>query len=377
MIEQVTYPYQPDFAPPPGDTILELLEEQGMTQSELAQRMGRPLKTINEVVRGKKTLTPETALQLEKVLGTPARLWLKLEQNYREHLARQAENEVLQEQLGWLDHFPIKEMLKRSWLPPAPNKSHLMADVLQFFGIASPDSWKDIWSGSLVSYRKTAAYESSDYALSVWLRQGELEAQDIDCTPYDQAVFKKLLLNEIRSLTREMPDTFGPKLVELCASVGVAVVFVPQVAKARVSGATRWLSKEKALIQLSLRYKTNDHFWFTFFHEAGHIVKHGKRDVFIDVEDGEHDAKEQEADQFAAETLIPANQYARFVRKNKRVSGKTVKQFAKETGIAPGIIVGRLQYDERLPYTHLNGLKVKFEWAEQNTQEPANGQSNQ
>ena len=370
MIDQVTVAYQPDFVSPPGDTILELLEEQNMTQSGLAQRMGRPVKTVNEIIHGKKSLTPETALQLELVLGAPARIWLNLEQQYREHLARQAEDEALQEQLDWLALFPVKDMQNKGWLPTTTNESELLVALLQFFGLANPNSWEDIWSGCLVNYRKTSAYESTDYALSTWLRQGERQAQTIRCAPYDVTAFMQLLQNEIRLLTLETPAVFESELVNLCARVGVVVTFVPQVTGARVSGATRWLNKEKALIQLSLRYKTNDHFWFTFFHEAGHIARHGKRAVFIDSENGVSDGKEQEADEFARDMLVPPKLYRQFVNKNKKISKTAVLQFSKNIGIAPGIVVGRLQHDGMLPYTHLNGLKGKFSWAEYHESQP-------
>ena len=357
MIKPTTT-YQPDFVTPPGDTILELLEERGMTQSELAQRMGRPIKTINEIIHGKNALTAETAIQLERVLGTPASFWLNRERIYREYLARKVADQTLQAQQDWLDNFPLKVMQERGWLPDTRYRSELLVALLQFFGLAAPDNWEDIWSGCLVRYRKTAAYESSDYALSVWLRQGELEAQTIACAPYDEALFKQLLAQEIRALTCETPDVFVPTLLELCATAGIAVVLIPQVTGARVSGAARWLSKDKALIQLSLRYKKNDHFWFSFFHEAGHILKHGKRDVFIDLEDGDEDQKEEEANQFAADMLIPPSAYERFVQGNGKLSKSAVRQFAAEVGIAPGIVVGRLQHDHYLPYSHLNDLNA-------------------
>jgi HTH-type transcriptional regulator / antitoxin HigA len=361
MAEQLNLPYEPDFVSPPGDTILELLEERGMTQSELAQRMGRPVKTINEIIHGKAMLTPETALQLEKVLGTPARLWLALEHNYREHLARQAEDESLQAHKGWLDNFPVKEMQKCRWLPQEKDKSRQLFTLLRFFGLATPDSWEDIWAKNLVNFRKTAAFQSSDYALSAWLRQGELKAQNIPTCPYDKAAFRSLLNNEIRSLTCDRSGGFD-QLVDLCANVGVAVVFVPQLREARVSGAARWLSPQKALIQLSLRYKRDDQFWFSFYHEAGHILQHGKRDIFIHLGEKGEGGKEEDADDFAADTLIPRREYEHFVHGCEYFSKENVKRFADEIGVAPGIVVGRLQYDRHLPHSHLNDLKVKYEW---------------
>lgn len=78
-----------DLAIPQGELLEEELAERGMSQIELAQRMGRPRQKINEIIRGKRAITPETALQLEQVLGIPARLWLGLETDYRLTLARQ------------------------------------------------------------------------------------------------------------------------------------------------------------------------------------------------------------------------------------------------------------------------------------------------
>ena len=364
MAKQETYTFEPDFVSPPGDTLLELLEERRISQSELARRMGRPIKTINEIIRGRTVIMPETALQLERVLRTPARFWLKREQLYREHLARRAANKVLQAQQGWLLHFPIQQMQRCGWLPTDVEGVHLLVALLQFFGIAEPESWEDIWSDSLVNYRKAEAYESSDYALSVWLRQGEIEADEVQCAPYNKTAFKQLLKKEIRALTCLPPEQFQPQLVELCATVGVAVVFVPQVAGTQVSGAAYWLMKDKALIQLSLHYNTNDQFWFTFFHEAGHILRHGKREVFIDIKSEDSNKKEREADRFAEDMLIPARDYAAFVRRNKEMSQTIVSDFAQEVGIAPGIVVGRLQQNGDLPDTELNELKEEFAWVE-------------
>lgn len=362
------YVDETNFVSPPGDTLLELLGEQGMSQAELAQRMGRPTKTINEIIKGKTAITAETALQLEKVFSVPARFWLAREQDYREFLARQAENEELQAYQGWLNHFPTKKMQELGWLPSLPNPQELLVALLQFFGLSHPDSWEDVWKNCLVSYRKTAAYQSSDYALAAWLRQGEIEAQAIRCAPYDKKGFEKRLY-EIRALTYETNlDAIRSQLAEICATVGVAVVVVPQVDGARVSGAARWLDKERALIQLSLRYKTDDQFWFSFFHEAGHILLHSKRELFLDMADeGDSTAEnEAEANRFAANMLIPAAEYEPFVNGfgGRHFSQKAVEEFAQRVGIAPGVAVGRLQHDEHLPRTNLNGLKKKLAWGD-------------
>jgi hypothetical protein len=148
-------------------------------------------------------------------------------------------------------------------------------------------------------------------------------------------------------------------LKEMCAAAGVVVAFVPEPPKIRTSGATRWLKPDKALIQLSLRFKWANSIWFTFFHEAGHIVLHGKKDVFL--EDGERTVHEEEADRFARDILIPPNELDRFVRTTS-LTASTIQSFAKSIGVHPCIVVGRLQYDKRLPFHALTDLKPRFIW---------------
>jgi HTH-type transcriptional regulator/antitoxin HigA len=367
MTNQVKLPYQPDLVSPPGETLLDLLEEQEMSQTELAKRMGRPVKTINEIAQGKAALTPDTALQLEKVFGTPARFWLNREQAYREFLARQLDAIKLNDWVDWIKKFPVADMRKKGLISATRKPQEIVVELLQFFCIANPDAWKDVCAVDFASFRQAGQYQPDAYALSVWLRQGELQASEIDSLPYDKQAFRELLQTELRTFTLQTPSEFAEKLIEVCAGVGVAVVYVSQTQGTHVSGAARWLTKDKALIQLSLRYKRNDQFWFSFFHEAAHILLHGKKETFIDTgEDAEkHDEKEAEANKYAADTLIPPAEYKTFVAKIKPgryPSRVAVERFSNQLGIAPAIVVGRLQRDRHLEYRHLNGLKQKFEW---------------
>ncbi len=354
--------YLPEVVSPPGETLLEMLEERGMSQVELAERTGRPKKTINEIIKGKATITPATALQLERVLGAPASFWNKREQHYRESLARQAERDSLEGQVSWLKQFPIKEMVEFGWLREYPDPVEMLEQVLNFFGIATPTQWQKIWETG-TAFRQSAVFESDPFAVSAWLRKGEIEAQQLDCAPYNSDQFLSAL-QRVRELTTQPPEVFHPEVMRVCADVGVAVAFVPELPKVRVSGATRWLTPHKALIQVSLRYKTDDQLWFTFFHEAGHILKHGKRDVFIE-NDGEHDEREEEANQFAADFLIPPAEYRFFTPRAGHYSKVEIGDFATRLGIAPGIVVGRLQHDGKLPVQNCNDLKQHFEWANQ------------
>ena len=352
--------YMPDFVSHPGETLLETLEAMGMTQVDLAERTGRPTKTINKIIHGKTAITPETALQLERVLGTLARFWINRERHYRESLARAQEREELQGQVDWLKNIPVKAMNNLGWISAFENKVDQLVEVIQYFGVSSPAQWESLWMGEDVSFRQSPSFESEPGAVSAWLRRGELVARDTDCRPYNETGFREAL-TVIRSLTTLPPQEFIPAMREICAEVGVVVALVPELPKTITSGATRWLSPDKALIQLSLRYKRDDQFWFTFFHEAGHILLHGKRDVFIEEEKVEN-GKEEEANQFSANFLIPAKEYAQFMPIGRHYSQEDVLDFASQIGIAPGIVVGRLQKDKKIRYSHLNGLKLPLSW---------------
>jgi Zn-dependent peptidase ImmA (M78 family) len=165
----------------------------------------------------------------------------------------------------------------------------------------------------------------------------------------------------VRPLTKENPETFERQLVELCAAAGVAAVFVRELPGTHISGAAYWLSNEKAIIMLSLRHKTDDHFWFTFYHEAGHILSQDKKGIIVDAKDFYGNEHDDEANIFAADFLIPPKEYDQFILANPRIDEKLISQFAARLGIAPGIVVGRLQKEGRLQFSWHNGLKRRFE----------------
>ena len=361
MGSEKLFEYTPDYAVLPGITIQETINALGISQAELANRMGRPKKTINEIIKGKASVSPETALQLERVLGISATFWNNLERNYQEALAAEHERKGLEADIAWLKSFPIKTLISLGIVSEVDDKVRQIQEILSFFGVSSRMIWESIWLAPEGVFRKSSAFIASPYSVATWLRLGELAAQRIDCAPYDRNRFR-MALRQIRNLTIEPPDSFHPQMVQLCAESGVAVVFIPELPKIRASGYTRWLNPRKALIQLSLRYKTDDQLWFTFFHEAGHILLHGKKDVFIEEEGASGgDLKEEEANRFAANSLIPKHDLRLFMKTGK-VSKAAIRKFAKVQGIAPGIIVGRLQHEEYLPYSHCNDLKKYIEW---------------
>lgn len=360
MDNRVVNAYKPDYVVSPGEVLEFELDMRGMKQQELAKRTGLTPKHIGALVNSKSSITPETAIKLERAIGMPAQYWMNLETQYQEVLARAAEEKKLTRDLDWLRRIPVAAMIQKGWIEKCKDPKEQLVHVLQFFGIASVEQWDDMWPNLAVAYRQHGQHQISPEALSAWLRQGEIEARGISCAPFDRSNFRHAL-DEIKKLTTSHPHVFIPKMKELSALAGVAVVFVPSLPKTAVSGATRWVATNKAIIQLSLRYKTDDHLWFTFFHEAGHILLHGKKELFLEGMNGLDSEKENEANEFSENELIPRKVLNVFVQDN-RLTKENIKRFAQEIKIAPGIIVGQLQHKELLLQSHCNELKQKFEW---------------
>ena len=356
--------YIPDAVSPPGATLLDLLDDRGLSQAELAARTGRPRKTINEIIQGKAAITPDTALQLERVLGTPADFWLTRETQYQAHTARMREAERLAADAAWLDEIPLKELQKRKLVEKSKDPARLMGQALAFFGVVSPAQFREVYTSPQAQFRQSSAFDIDSGAVAAWLRLGEIAAQAIYCAPFHEERFRAELV-QLRALVREEdPAVFIPNLRRRCADAGVAVVFIPEIKGCRASGVTRWLTPRKALVQLSLRYKTNDHLWFTFFHEAAHILLHGKREVFLEGRPGTS-KEEEEANIFARDLLIPPDAYRR-IEGVRPMTHDAIVRFADEIGIHPAIVVGRLQHDGHVPHHHFKNLKVSYRW---NTEE--------
>ncbi|MCX6095003.1 MAG: HigA family addiction module antitoxin [Candidatus Bipolaricaulota bacterium] len=360
-MSKTRYAFTPDYSVPPGEILAEMLEARQLSQAELAARCELSEKHVSQIITGKASITSDTALLLERTLGVAASLWLNLESSHRLYLARQAERTKLEEYASWAAEFPRRELAARGYVASARTAEERVKGLLGFFGVTSPDAWERQYAQLAVAYRGTEAFARSREAVAAWLRIGEIDASRIDTAQYDRAAFRGGL-QEIRGLTRLDPAQFEPRMVALCQAAGVALVFVPELPKTRLSGATRWLSADRAMIIQSLRYRTDDQFWFTFFHEAAHILLHGKRTIFVDEAGAEKTAAEDEADRFAADLLIPPAAYRQFVE-GAPPSRARVEKLANRLGIAPGIVVGRLQHDGAVPFNWFQDLKRAVQFA--------------
>ena len=242
--------------------------------------------------------------------------------------------------------------------------------LLNFFGVASPDSWNAVWKASAVAYRQTRKFKTRQETIAAWVREAELVARELDVVQFDERRLRSSF-DELRRLTRKSAEEIMDPIQNLCAAAGVAVVLVPELPHTGISGCARWLTDKKALVGLTLRYKTDDQLWFTLFHEIGHILLHrNKRSFIVDnaVEDlGDHVVDpemqqfETEAKRFAADLLIPPRALSDFIRK-EAFTNDSIHDFAEAVGVGPGIVVGRLQHEGLLAPHQGNTLKQKLNW---------------
>ena len=352
----------------PGETVMDHLDFHEWSQRELARRTGLTPKTVSEICNGKAPITPNTALALEKVLGRPAHFWLNLQMVFSEAMARSRQLSKASDWSEWAKRFPLRDM-RRLRFSLSSDRSE--ADVLlSFFGVSSPDTWKSVWDCASVTYRQTRKFHTSEESIAAWVRETELVASGLEVAAFDE---HRLLssIEHLRSLTRTRADEAMEPVQQICAAAGVAVVWVPELRHTGISGCARWISDKRALIGLTLRYKTDDQMWFTFFHEIAHVLLHRHKHDFVldnaatDLSDGVVDPEmqqlEMEANQFAADTLIPPQMLGDFLRRQS-FTNDSIHDFAETLSVGPGIIVGRLQHEGILARYEGNALKQKISW---------------
>lgn len=350
-----------NYAVPTGDFIRDWLDENSMSQAEFARRLNVSPKHVSLLLNGVAPLSQDIALKVESVTGIPARIWNSYEAVYRGDLARLAGEREWAAEFEKFSSLPLGELRKRGWLTADPaDRAGVVGEILRFFRVADFSSWSKVWLVPQAAYRQSKVHASSTEAIATWLRLGEIKAEELSLAPYDREALTSAI-PELRSLSRKSVGEWESELKSLASSVGVAVVFVPDIAGTRCYGATRW-SHGNPIVQLSLRGKKDDQFWFTLFHELGHVLLHPRSAVFIDHENGvSARPEEEEADQFAVDTLIPPEKALDLPRGRNLAA---VRRFADEVGVSPGIVLGRV-HRETGDYGWGHSLKVTLKFAEE------------
>ena len=360
--------FYPDWASAPGETIADILDERDISVDHFAELMNWADEDITDLLQGRATITISAARQLSQVLGASLEFWMSRDFHYRQNVRR-----LNLDGQEWLRRLPLGDMINFGWLGRAPHPADELASCLQYFNVSNVSEWTSNYQalGRAAAFRTSPSYDSRTESVATWLRQGEIQAENIACSPWNPGQFKDSLLY-VRELTLEKdPTKFIPQLQRVCSQSGVAVVVVRAPTGCTASGAARFTSEDKAILQLSSRYLTDDHFWFTFFHEAGHLVLPSQKSFYvnspqdadaclIDHSDVAETPREEEANQFAARTLIPEEFESQLMRLRPR--RMAVARFASEVGTSPGVVVGQLQHHRRIAFNRMNGLKRRFKW---------------
>lgn len=339
------------IATPPGATIKEQLEDRGMTQKEFAKRMDMSEKHISKLINGETQLTAKTANKLEMVLGVPAHFWNNLEAIYREKLEKVEEENALDEEKNIAKLFPYNEMAKSNWVAPAKRIEEKVIGLRKFFEISGLKMLENRSLLPKVAFRRLGDSVKSEYASFAWAQAAKIQAREqiVSAQNYTKLANS---ISQIRAMTTVEPEIFCQQLVNVLADCGVAIVFLPHLKGSYLHGAS-FIDNNKIVLGVTVRGKDADKFWFSLFHELGHILLgHLNLDEITADE-------ESAADDFAKECLIPTAPFENFVS-NNNFDEVSVRRFAKTVGVDVGIVVGRLQKEEYISFNSLNHLKTQY-----------------
>lgn len=348
----------PRWASAPGTTIASALSERHISTADFAEMMNISQSDVERLLEGEVAITVAVARRLSEVIGASSTFWLTREAQFVEDRARVEADQ-------WAQRLPVSQMATFGWIERPQTWQEQIDACLDFFDVPDVDAWEERYDREVVAahYRTSPTFDLDSAATTAWFRAAERVVERRRALPqFDKKSFGAVL-TEIRSLSRERdPERFVPELVAMSAGCGVYVVVVPSPRGCPASGASRRY-RGRPLIQLSARYLTDDHLWFTFFHEAGHVLNHRLEQGFIDTfETGEVNRFEEEANEFASECLL--GPYGADLRRSTggQWSHREVIRRAQELGISPGVLVGQLQHSGALPMTYLNGLKRRYRW---------------
>ncbi len=340
---------------PPGEFIRDELEARDWTQADLAAIMNRPVQAINEIVSGKKAITPETAVGLSQAFGTTPELWLNLEVGYRLSLVDSGDDTVARKAKIY-NFAPVSDMIKRGWLDENLSIDDLEKKLTSFFQVQSLD---EAPSFSFAA-RKTTSYQKQTPGEWAWIFRAVHLASSLKVRPFSRAHFPEML-SQLKNLASNPEDIrHAPRVL---ASAGIRFVIVEHLPGSRMDGAAFWFSDKEPVIAISLRFDRIDWFWFTLGHELGHIDQ--GPDAFVDTDlttdtGGERSDAERLADDFASALTIPPDELSDFITRTKPLfSKKRIAGFAARIGVHPGIVIGQLQYLKHIPYSHSREMLVK------------------
>lgn len=352
---------RPDWVSPPGDTIVSLLEQGELTLEDLAERIGKTKSVTQRLLDGKHTIDVELARRLSDVFGASENFWMAREHDYRASI--EAPKQVRVKSFDDLiSTLPFPEMRKFGWIRNVRSREDKIAESMEFFGVSTIAQWQGRYENAFqgAAYRRATAYASCEIATTAWLRQGEIETQADEVAEWSPEQLKRELAGFRRLTWYKSPSLFLPKLKEGLARAGVKFAIVRAPKGCLASGAVRILADDTPHIQLSFRYLSDEQFWFSLFHEVGHLVLHFDKMPILENTELKEEQCEVEANEFASQVIVPMMYQEELL--GLAASKPLVIDFARKIGIAPGLIVGQLQHARIIRFNQLQHLKRRYRW---------------
>lgn len=350
----------------PGEYLRDIIAEMGLAQNDFAKRLDITPKMLSELLAGRINLSLDVAQKLAKMLGVSIKLWLNLQAQYDAKVAEIAEQKKLDEEKQYLQWLDYSYFCKLKLVNTVRGPEAKLYQLYQYLKIASLSVMTK--QDFLVAYRSVNGQVDSKQILNsnVWMQIAINKAESMDTQVFNKKLLESYL-PEIRAMSLQTPASFQPRLSQIFSECGVAFVLLPHLKNSGVYGAVKWLHG-KALLALNDRRASADTFWFSLFHEIKHVLQEKKTKTLISVATdptGEYVQLEEEANAFARNILIPPEEYelfkARVQEQSCGISAEAIKEFAAHLKLHPGIVVGRLQYDNIIGYAEFYELKVKYQ----------------
>lgn len=346
---------------PPGEFIREELEDRDWTQADLAAILNKPLPAVNEIITGKKAITPETAQSLGDAFGVGPEFWLNLENAYRLSLSAPSDADV-SKRAKLYSVAPIKDLVRRGWIPESNDVQKLENDLLAFYRVGSLNDVEGCQRR--IAARKSSSYDSTSPSELAWYCRAFQMAESLQAHGYSEQAMRNDGLDELHRLTASEREI--RKVPRVLADFGIRFVIAERLPKMRVDGVAFWLDEDSPAIALTLRADRIDGFWFTLAHELAHILHRDNTALDTDLvgkdrepTDGKPEI-EQKADRFASDFLIPQSEIDKFILRIRPLYSKVgINQFANRIGVHPGVVVGQLQHRREIGWSHSREMLVR------------------
>lgn len=345
----------------PAYYIKEIIEDMEMSQDEFAKRLNISGKTVSQLINGKINLSNDIASRLATLSGTNIELWLNLQKSYDLKVLEIKEKQEFDNEISLLKLIDYNYFVNLGVVENTKDAFEKVKNLCAFFKISTLSVLLN--RNFIVNYRSSSNFSDKNIINSkAWLQTAINLGKCLDVKPFNKS---KLIeyIPEIREMSTQTPEVFLPRIEAIFSECGVRFVVLPHLKNSGINGAVTWINSEKVILAMNDKNKYADMFWFSIFHEIKHVLQQKYKMTLISYDSKKMEEVdkhlENEANEFAQETLIPNDEYKKFVSKRIFNEG-SIDEFAKYIRIHSGIVVGRLQKDGYIPYHKFNYLREQY-----------------